>query len=348
MCLSRRPDDPFLGWRTPGDVDDQTRHEVAQVEAPVESVGEGAEVAGGVLAVLQRVESAGQGRLEVAQHRVDPLELRQVAGLAVTHDHRRVQAPGVGHCGEAGKAVAGNHAAGHQAGLGPLADRGERETTDQVELEVQRPALGGERDGGDERQLVLRASPSLAAGTLAAEVGVVDFDVALEPMAGLALGHDAVDLVVQQPRGGVAHAEVALERQRSQTSLGLADQVDGQEPGRKRQLGVLEQAACSQRGLVPARLALEELACAMANHVVGVAGALRAPKAARPASPLHRLGALRLGAKAVQEFGQRHAVLELDGVVGHGARSVMKWPQPTRRVAHGVSLLRLVSNQESV
>ena len=50
----------------------------------------------------------------------------------------------------------------------------------------------------------------------------------------VALGHGAHDLVMHQPGRRVAHAEVALERQGRQPGLGLADQVDRQEPGRQR------------------------------------------------------------------------------------------------------------------
>jgi len=62
----------------------------------IESTGEGAKAVGSVLAASPRVDGAAQGRLEVAQH------------------DRLVQAPGFGHCGVAGKLVAGECAAGRQ------------------------------------------------------------------------------------------------------------------------------------------------------------------------------------------------------------------------------------------
>jgi hypothetical protein len=49
----------------------------------VEAVGEGAEVLAGVLCELEGFVGAVDHRLEVAQHRVDPSELRQIAGLRV-------------------------------------------------------------------------------------------------------------------------------------------------------------------------------------------------------------------------------------------------------------------------
>ena len=71
-----RPDDRFLCRRTTCHVDDESCDEAAQIEAPVEAVGESGKVVARVLAVLQRMECARQRRLQVAQHRVDPLELR--------------------------------------------------------------------------------------------------------------------------------------------------------------------------------------------------------------------------------------------------------------------------------
>ncbi len=56
--------DFFLHQRCPRDVDDESRHEPAQVEATIETVGVSGQIALGVLAELQRVVSAGQHGLE--------------------------------------------------------------------------------------------------------------------------------------------------------------------------------------------------------------------------------------------------------------------------------------------
>src|SRR5450631_1908247 len=88
------------------DVHDQARDQSCQVEASVEAVGECTKVAVGVLAVLEGFVGARQHRLEVAQHGVDPLELRQIPGLALADDDHRVSAPGINHRGETSKAVA--------------------------------------------------------------------------------------------------------------------------------------------------------------------------------------------------------------------------------------------------
>jgi hypothetical protein len=99
--------------------------------------------------------------------------------------------------------------------------------------------------------------------------------------------------------------------------LGLADEMDGQEPGRQRQLGVLHQRARSQRGLVAARTALEQLAGTVTDNVVLHAGATRAAKPIRPTRAPNRIGTLRFGAKVGQKLRNRHAGLELDLVAGH-------------------------------
>ena len=57
--------------------------------------------------------------------------------------------------------------------------------------------------------------------------------------------------------GWAAFKSLALERQRRQARLCLADQIAGQKPGGQRQLGVFKEAAGSQRGLMPAADALK-------------------------------------------------------------------------------------------
>ena len=88
------------------DVDNQAHDQIGQIEAAVESVGEGAEVAVGVLGVSEGLVRALEHRLEVTQHRVDPFELRQLPRLALAHEFDGVSAPGIGHRCKARKAIA--------------------------------------------------------------------------------------------------------------------------------------------------------------------------------------------------------------------------------------------------
>ena len=77
--------------------------------------------------------------------------------------------------------------------------------------------------------------------------------------------------------------------------------------------------------MMPAGLALQELAGAVVDHPVIGGITARAAKAAWPARSLERLLALRFGAEARHEFRQRHALLELNAVERHDPISSWGW-----------------------
>ena len=301
----------------PRDVDDERGDHVSQVEPMVESIGECAEVGLGVLAVLQRLEGARHNGLEVAQHGIDPLHLRQVTRLECAHYPGQVNASGFGDRGKAPQAVTGDGGLGPQAGLGPFGDGLRGEAADDVELQSDWLADAVHRDGRHEGHLVLRAASRFAPRALSSEVSVIELHGATQQTGRLLARHGVVDLVMQEPGRGVAHAQVTLERQGRDAGFGLTDEVDGQEPGGQRQLGVFHQGASGQRGLKAAAAALVELAGTLRHKIVLRAGALRAAKPLRPTRALERLGALRFGAKVAQKLWDRHAVLELDSVAGN-------------------------------
>ena len=326
-------------WQLLGsaDVHDQAGHEVGQVKPPVEPVAEATEVAGCVLAVAERLVGTRHHGLEVAENGVDPLELRQIPGLALANDLHRMSATGVGDGSEAGQPVAENGGIRCQAGLCPLGDRLAGKARYRTQLGIPRAAFIADRDCGDDWNLVLGASAGLAASALAAEVSVVNLDSARQAMLGVTRSHRHHDLVVHQPGRGVTHADVTLQRQGCHTGLGLADEVDRQKPLGQRQLGACEQGVGRQRGLVTTGVALEQSPRAGAQHAMSASVAARAAKSAGPASALHSVGAVDLGAERLQELRQGHAVLELDGVVGHGLGSSMRCHQRRGLVAHRVS-----------
>ncbi len=68
---------------------------------------------------------------------------------------------------------------------------------------------------------------------------------------------------------------------------------------------------------MPAADALEQLAGTMADEVVPRVVAARATEPLGPTRPLQSFGALLFSAEMPQEFGDRHAELELDLVAGH-------------------------------
>ena len=89
----------------------------------------------------------------------------------------------------------------------------------------QRMACAVERHGGDKRHLVLRAAPGFASGELGPKIGIVELNGALEPMGRVLRSHCPIDLLVQEPGSGVAHARMTLQGERGITGLGLADEI---------------------------------------------------------------------------------------------------------------------------
>ena len=287
------------------------------MEAPVEAIGERAQVACAVFGEVERMVSAAEAGLEVAHDCVDPLELRQVPGFAPAHDDGAVLAAGVGHSGKAGQAVGKHDAAGAEAVPGPVADGFARETGHRHHLDVPRMPVGIGRDRRDERHLVLRTATGLAAGQFAAQVGIVHLDVPGQRVAGVALGHGLHQLVVEKQGGGVADAQLPHHFEGGQAGLGQADQVDRQEPDGQRQVGGLEQGAGDDGCLLPALLALVSLAGSGADHAMPRLSAAGAAETLRPALQFQRRLALRLGAEQVEKRGQRQARLELDAIHCH-------------------------------
>ena len=135
----RLPNHPQRSSTGAANVDDEFDDQVGQVEAPVEAVGEGAELVVGVLGVLECFVRARQHGLEVAQHGVDPLELRQVSWLALAYDLHAVGAAGIGDGSKASQAVAEHISTRRQAGAGRLTSA------------TSRPASSATQHGGSQR-----------------------------------------------------------------------------------------------------------------------------------------------------------------------------------------------------
>ena len=262
--------------------------------------------------------SAAEAGLEIAEDGVDPVEHRQVLGFARTDDGRLVGTAAIGDAGEAGQAVGDDGAGRGEVRTRPVGDGGAGEAGQSGELRAQRMALVVERDRADEGHLVLRTAPDRAAGQFAAEIGVVDLHGPAQHRGGLALEHRLHQRVMDQPGGRIADPEIAFQGQGRESGLGLADEINRQEPHGQSQLGGLEQGSGDQRGLMMADVALEGLAGAAAQHAVRGSAAVRAAKPVRPTRALQRRLALRLGAELLEVLEQRHPVLELDPIHGHG------------------------------
>ena len=184
-------------------------------------------------------------------------------------------------------------------------------------------SVGRGLHGGDERHLVLRAAPDLAAGAFPAQVGVVDLHPPVELAALLAQAHDLHELVLDQPGGLVTNAQVTLELQRGDVVLGLREQVHGQEPARQGQFGGLKDRAAGNAALVPATRALVIQPAFTPKRTALSATARRADKAIRPARLDQCRFALVIASIPIHERHHRKSGLKLHRIHRHGSPPVV-------------------------
>jgi len=212
-CVSICPDVLFLNGFEPRDLDDETRDKPAQIEPAMKPIAEGGEVRC-VLAVVQGVTSAGQGEVEVAEYGVDCARSRDLSARTTT-----------GRCAQ------------------PASVTAAKQPRPSLRTVVHIPPLASviDRASGHERHLVLGAASGIAGGALATAVGIVELHNAAELMGAVRPGHGEVELWMHKPSVGVAHSHLVLEGQRRQPGLGLANNVDREEPDAQRQLRVLHQ-----------------------------------------------------------------------------------------------------------
>ena len=105
---------------------------------------------------------------------------------------------------------------------------------------------------------------------------------------------------------------MAAELQPGDASLGLADQIKGQEPSGEWQLGGLHDRASCECGLKPAGSALLALQSVPINQAILVAAAARTAEAHRPACLLQSGLTVCLHAIRPLELRQGKTYLELD------------------------------------
>ena len=127
-----------------------------------------------------------QAGFDIAQHSVDPAELRQFIGLTPTNDGGNMEA------------------AGAEAPFRPCNNRLEGEAGDWRQLDSAGVSLVVHRDRHHERHLVFRSTSCLTSSAFAAEVGVVHLHCTRQPVRIFALVHGLHQLVVDQPGRGVA------------------------------------------------------------------------------------------------------------------------------------------------
>lgn len=274
------------------------------METPIEAIREGGQIARALLGEVERVVRPAEAGLEIAQNGVDPTEFRHIFRLAGADDDSLVLTPRLRHSGKTGQTIGRHDAAGGQVGGCPVGNRFEGKAGHRCHFSVERMALGVQGDRRDKGHFILRAPSGFAAREFAAQIDIVHLDLTNERILGLALGHRLHQLVLNEPGGGIADAQLALQGEGGQTGFGLADQIDRQEPNRQRQMSALAQGARDPRGLRAARLALKgPMRSDMEDVIMGVP-ATRTAKPVGPACPLQRRFALRFGAELLKNAGR--------------------------------------------
>src|ERR1035441_8980625 len=167
-----------------------------------------------------------------------------------------------------------------------------------------RLASGAMFNGHSHDRLALGAAPLAGfAMLLATHVALVDLDQTAQLVALIAILHRLADLVLHQPRGAVADADLLGQLQRRDALLVVAHAINGPEPTRQRRARLVKDRARSHRTLVRTTSALMHLAI---RHIAP-AGAVtsRTANPVRPALPVQLLPATRLLAKQGPELLHR-------------------------------------------
>ena len=99
--------------------------------------------------------------------------------------------------------------------------------------------------------------------------------------------------------------------------FGLADQLEGQEANRQRQLGGVQDGACNDRGLMAARAALIALQAPSVDNAVVMASATRTAETSRPSSPLQSCHTKLFGPVQTLKIQQGKPFLKLNPVSRH-------------------------------
>ena len=236
--------------------------------------------------------------LDIAQQHVDPARAANLAGSAAAAGLQYgVRMACIGEAAETEQTITENLSVRRQMARLPIPDAGIVEAAHRLDHRMgwmleRRVRLYRDQ----ERLLVLRAAPRLAAVALPAQVGVIDLHEAGQLAWHFTLGHGLHDLVLDAPGRFVVHAQVALQLQGRHVRLGCGQQMDGQQPGAQRQLGGFEDRAAEQGGLVPAAPVLVVHLPAAAKARTPAIPAGRAAEALRPARLVQGAVGLRFGA----------------------------------------------------
>ena len=137
MNFSHRPNQVLRVRSAPRYCYQQALGQCLEVESWIEAIGERAEILRCIFSGAKTVVTATQAGLEVSQHRVDPLKLVHILGLAPGHDCALIGTADLGHDAEAGQTVAMDAAASGQAFAGPVCNGFKLEADYHAELDPQ-------------------------------------------------------------------------------------------------------------------------------------------------------------------------------------------------------------------
>lgn len=139
----------------------------------VETIGRGGEIALCILAKLENMVNPGKVRFEVAQHGVEPAELRQLPWFAATDDDHRMRASRIGDAVESMEAIRQDLTSCIERAARPVFYGGTGKSLNRGKSRVDGMSLQINRDGRDKGHFVLEAPSTLAAGVCFTQIGII-------------------------------------------------------------------------------------------------------------------------------------------------------------------------------
>ena len=261
------------------------------------------------------------------------------AGWSASGRKRLMKAACTLHRGKTTQGVGEHDRARLEVTLGPSGNLVALKRADTAQAHPDRPALGVELHRGDERRLARRPPPTFAPTALPAPVRIIELHRTAQRARVVALLHHLHQLVLERPRGVVAHPQLSGQLQRRDPVLRLGHQVHRHKPSAQRQFRTRQDRACGQRDLIPAPVTLVQ-GTALHAPVPGMF-ASGANEPVRPTPTKQRIHALLLGTVLLHELRQAIAFLKLNPIPGHGWLPIFQ-PLATIRtaLAHWMSFVR--------
>ena len=290
-----------------------------ELKAPVESILGLSEIAMRVLVEIKRMVGAIDGRLEVAQYRVDGAKLWVSGGRNPTaYNMTLVNVCALGEYPKRLQAVRYDVRARADGLAGPAFDRFTGEW-DARQLHVDRMmAIVAGLHRHHKRHLVFRSASAATARMLSPKIRIVDFHAPFQNAPAFPLRHHLHQLVLDQPRRRIAHPNVTHQLQRRDIVLALAEQVHRQKPAAQGQLGAGKDGPAGQRCLLATSTALIVRPPRTHHPAVAPTLAARAAKPGGPARFLKGRVALLIGSELFHKLCQRKPGLKLDTIHRHG------------------------------